>query len=220
MFRKALIAAVIAMIVAPVAILAQSQLSASAISGRAIDAAGRGVGSQRVELVQGNHIVATSQTSALGEWSFSDVKPGEYIVRMNIMGRLTGVHVSVFAGQVASGTLIIVSTASVSPQLGGLASLLTVLPTAVTAATTAAVAAGVETETTELNDEILEQILTELAATNPAAAVAFATAVLNAIVEAGGAFSPFSSYVTELMTIIESGGTTIPNFKPPAPQVS
>lgn len=221
MFRKALIAAVVAMIVAPVAILAQSQLSASAISGRAIDAAGRGVGMQRVELVQGNAVVGVAQTSAFGDWSFSNVKPGEYIVRVNVKGRLTGVRVSVFNGQTVSGTLIVVSTASVSPQLGTLASLLTVIPTAATAVTTAAVSAGVDTETTELNDDILETILEELAATSPQALLAFVNAVLAAIEEdVNGAASPFAQYVTQLEQIKASGGTTVPDFPEPKPSVS
>lgn len=218
MFRKALILGLVGAIVAvgaPVVTLAQARTAAGSISGRAIDATGRGVGSQRVELLYGAQVVSASQTNAFGEWAFNSVKPGEYVVRMNVMGRLSGVRVYVMGGQAVSGTMIVVSTASVAPQLGTLASLLTVIPTAATAVAATATAAAIETETTQLNDEILENILEDL---SPAQRVAFATAVLTAVAEAGGSggsTSPFSQYVQQLQVIVSSGGNTVPDFPPP-----
>lgn len=217
MFRKALILGLVGAIVAvgaPVGALAQTQNAAGSISGRAIDATGRGVGSQRVELLYGAQVVSASQTNAFGEWAFNSVKPGEYVVRMNVMGRLSGVRVYVMGGQAVSGTMIVVSTASVSPQLGTLASLLTIIPTAATAVAATATAAAIETETTQLNDVILEKILQDL---TPAQRVTFATAVLTAVAQSGatGSTSPFSQYVQQLQVIVSSGGNTVPDFPPP-----
>jgi len=217
MLRKTLTLALIGTMVAaaaPTAILAQGQLSAASISGRAIDASGRGIGAQRVELLQGTYVVSTANTSAFGDWAFANVKPGEYVVRVNVRGRVSGVRVYVMGGQALSGTLIVVSTASVSPQLGTLASLLTLVPTAATAVAATATAQAIETETTQLNEAILTQILQDL---TPAERVAFATAVLTAISEAGGSSSPFAQYQQQFQQIQGSGGNTIPTFPPPVP---
>ena len=211
-FALALIAAMVGVGV-PTTILAQDQFSVGSISGLAIDAAGRSVAGQQIELLQGTQVVSVSKTSAKGEWSFRDVKAGDYVVRVNVNGKLSGVRVSIIGGRVMAGTVIVVSTASVSPQLGLLGTLLSTLaPSVVSTVTAAAVAAGYETETTQLNDEILEDILAEM---SPQARVAFAQAVLEAVEEAGTSGSPFSQYVGELTVIIITGGAVVPEFPPP-----
>lgn len=214
MFRKIVLSGLIATMVgagASGAIIAQAQVSPASISGRAIDATGRGVGAQRVELLYGSEVVNASQTSAFGDWSFTGVKPGEYIVRMNVNGRLSGVRVSVVSGQVVSGTMIVVSTASVAPQLGALVNLLALLPAATATIAQAAVAATTETDTVELNEVILKQIIESLP---PAARQAFATAVLAAIAQNTTGSSPFEQYEQQFKQI-QQNPNVVPTFPPP-----
>jgi hypothetical protein len=216
MFRKALALALtvaVMTLAVPATMLAENPTLVGSVAGRAVDAAGRGVGSQRVELMQGGFVVSVGMTSAHGEWSFRDVKPGDYIVRMTLNGKVAGVRVSVTAGQAAAGTLIVVPTASVAPQIGSLASLvLSLAPTAATAVAATGFAQSVDTETTLPSEEVLMEILENL---TPAQAVAFAEAIQEVI--ANNPDSPFAQYEEQLEIIVETGGNEVPFF--PAPVI-
>ncbi len=229
MWRKALTVAITVAMVAlsgPAVMFAKAPVVAGSIAGRAVDASGGAVSAQRVELMGGGRVVNIATTNAFGEWSFADVWPGEYIVRMSVRSKIAGVRVSVAAGQALSGTLIVVPTAAVAPQLGSLASLLTLVPSAAAAVTTAAAAASITTETTQLDEVLLKDIITQLA---PADRVIFAQAIIQATTQAntnsgntggntGGNSNanPFSQYQDQFTEVISSGGNTIPTF--PAPR--
>jgi hypothetical protein len=107
---------VVAMLVAAVASLsAQGSVFAqtlSAVSGQAVDASGRAVAGQRVELVQSGTVLQTTTTGSRGEWSFGRVDAGEYVVRMNVNGQTAGMRVSVVAGQTVANQMIVAPTAS------------------------------------------------------------------------------------------------------------
>lgn len=214
MLRKALTLALTVAIVTlavPSTMLAENPTLVGSVAGRAVDAAGRGVGSQRVELMQGGFVVSVGTTSAHGEWSFRDVKPGDYIVRMTINGKVAGVRVSITAGQATAGTLIVVPTSTVAPQLGSLASLVLSLgPTAATAVAATGFAQSVDTETTLVDEEVLMAILSEL---SPDAREAFAEAVL-AIIQSNPE-SPFAQYTQELEFIAQNPTQPVPPFDPP-----
>jgi hypothetical protein len=217
MFRKALTVAVV-LAVAATTILAQERVLLGSIAGRAMDAAGRGVEGVRVELMNGSLIVGTATTNTAGDWSIADVKPGDYVARVNIKGRITGVRLTVVGGQ-QTNAMIVVSTASVAPQLGALIGVLSnVVSSATVLAVQTAVGVTTETDTTELNDEILEEILSEL---TPAERQTFANAVLAAIEEAksnGAAASPFAKYETIFENIATNPNAPVPDFGPPTSQ--
>lgn len=219
MMRKTLTVAVAVLAMAAFgmpAALAQS-FALGSLAGRAVDAAGRGVAGQRVELVRGAEILHVETTDSRGEWAFRDVVAGDYIVRMNVRGKIAGVRLSVGVGQAVSGTLIVVPTATVSPQLGMVAGLLAAVPSIAVTATVATIAATTTVEETAVNNEILMSILQEL---TPTARVAFAQAIIAAIPAADKAQGTgFAQYTTQLNTVVASGGQTVPTF-PPAKGVS
>lgn len=149
------------------------------ISGRAIDAAGRAVAGQRMDLMKGGQVLAASITDTRGSWSFANVNPGEYVVRTNINGATAGTRVTVGTGQSVAGTLIVVPTSVVSPQFGVLAGVLANAALAGSAAAASAVAAVANpTDAVSLDPETVAEILTQL---EPEARQAFAQAVVEAI---------------------------------------
>lgn len=164
----------------PAGLLAQTP--SGLVSGRAVDASGRGVANQRVELVQNTLVVSTVTTDVMGDWSFAGVAPGDYVVRMNIKGHIAGVRVSVASGQMLTGTLIVVPTAVVAPQLGVIANLTnlitTLAPTAAAAVTSAATAVVADVKTTVIDEEKLVAILAALSREN---LEAFTAAILTVI---------------------------------------
>lgn len=105
-----------ALLGAPVSLLAQSAQAArpGAVSGEALDAGGRALVNQRVELVQTTQVVQTTTTGTRGEWTFSHVAPGDYVVRTLLAnGQTAGVRVSVAPGQTVANTLIVSPSAAV-----------------------------------------------------------------------------------------------------------
>lgn len=202
----------------PLTLLAQNALNAlspaGTVAGRSVDAMGRGVFGERVELVRGTQVVNTATTNGLGEWSFRGVEAGEYIIRMNVRGRIAGVRVTVANGQSIAGTMIVVPAATASKQLGLVANLASLVPAM--SATVAAAAASVvqDVETTELDEEILQDILEALP---PAERQAFAASVISAIQEQpAGSAAPFAQYQAQLVQIVINP-TIVPTFPPPQP---
>ncbi|MCY4634706.1 MAG: carboxypeptidase-like regulatory domain-containing protein [Acidobacteria bacterium] len=110
LFRASVAAALVAVLIGAFPLVAES---AGWVSGHALDAGGRPLAGQRVELVgalQGQPVgvpVQANVTDARGAWSFSDVPAGEYVVRMVHRGRTAGVPVSVTGESGAPGVLIV-----------------------------------------------------------------------------------------------------------------
>ena len=117
------------------------------ISGRAVDAGGRALVSQRVELARANEIVASTTTGSRGEWSFANVTPGDYVVRGLVNGQVAGIRVSVAPGQTLANALIVAPSAAAPsaafiPGLGTLRSTLVVGAIAAAVITTIVVVSG------------------------------------------------------------------------------
>lgn len=213
--KFALTMAVMACISMPLNLLAQNQVLSGTVGGRSVDAAGRGVSGERVELLIGTQVITSVTTNNFGEWSFKGVQPGDYTVRMNVRGRIAGVRVTVAAGQVVSRAMIVVPAASASLQLGMLANLLTLVPAA--AASTASVAAATvqDVETVELSPALLVAILNELPAADRKA---FADAVVAAIGTGTTGTAPFAQYKDEFVKIAANPAAPVvaTSFTPPA----
>ena len=93
--------------------LAQSSGSTLGIvSGEAVDAGGRALVNQRVELVRVGEVVQSTTTGSRGEWSFVNVAPGDYVVRMMINGQVAGIRVSVTPGQTIAKAVIVAPSAA------------------------------------------------------------------------------------------------------------
>lgn len=202
----------------PLTLLAQSAFGAPAsvgtLAGRSVDPMGRAVFGERVELLRGTQVVSTTTTNGLGEWSFRAVEPGEYIVRMNVRGRIAGLRVTVAAGQAINGTMIVVPAATAALQLGLVANLASLVP-AMSASVAAAAASVVQNvETTELDEVILRDILEALP---PADRQAFAASVVAAVqAQPSGSAAPFQQYTQQLIQIVINP-TVVPTFPPPVP---
>ena len=82
------------------------------ISGETVDAAGRALVNERVELIRTSEVLRTVQSGNRGEWSFTNVEPGDYIVRTTINGQVAGARVSVVAGQMVARALIVAPSAA------------------------------------------------------------------------------------------------------------
>ena len=98
---------------APVGALAQTSTAAllGGVSGEALDAGGRALVGQRVELVQAGQVIQTTTTGSRGEWTFANVPAGDYVVRIALNGRVAGIRVSVTPGQVLAGQQIVAASA-------------------------------------------------------------------------------------------------------------
>ena len=107
----------------PVGALAQSSGSTlGTVSGESVDAGGRALVNQRVELVRVGEVVQSTTTGSRGEWSFVNVAPGDYVVRMMINGQVAGIRVSVTPGQTIAKALIVAPSAA-APSAAFLAAL-------------------------------------------------------------------------------------------------
>ena len=109
---------------APAGIFAQAPAPAQlgTISGQAVDAGGRALLNQRVELVRAGEIAQTTTTGSRGEWSFTNIVPGDYVVRMMVNGQVAGVRVSLTPGQMVANALIVAPSAA-APSAAFLAAL-------------------------------------------------------------------------------------------------
>ena len=100
---------------APVGIFAQAPAPTQlgTISGQAMDAGGRALIGQKVELLLAGEIVQTTTTGSRGEWSFTSVAPGDYVVRIVLNGQVSGIRASVTPGQTVANALIVAPSAAV-----------------------------------------------------------------------------------------------------------
>lgn len=125
--RKLLVLAVVLVTVSlgvPTGVFAQAPAPAqlATISGQATDAGGRALINQRVELVRTGEIVGFTNTGSRGEWSFTNVTPGDYVVRAVVNGQVAGIRVSVTPGQTVTNALIVAPGAA-APSAAFLAGL-------------------------------------------------------------------------------------------------
>lgn len=122
----------------PVGALAQtaSRNDVGTIAGEAVDAGGRALVGQRVELVQGGLVIQTTTTGPRGEWRFTNVAPGEYVVRLVVNGQVSGIRVSLAAGQAVERALLVAPSAAAPSAafLAGLGLLGTIALIGITAA--------------------------------------------------------------------------------------
>ena len=91
---------------------ARANASLATISGETLDAGGRALVSQRIELVRDSEVLNSTLSGSRGEWSFTNVAPGEYVVRTVINGMVAGARVSVTPGQMMARALIVAPSAS------------------------------------------------------------------------------------------------------------
>jgi hypothetical protein len=101
---------------------ASGRAAAGTISGEAMDAGGRPVVNQRVELVQSGVILQSTTTGPRGEWAFVGVAPGDYIVRLVVNGQVTGIRVALGPGQAVTDAVIVAPSAA-APSAAFLAAL-------------------------------------------------------------------------------------------------
>jgi len=129
----------------PVSVLAQAQ--PGTISGEALDAGGRALVGQRVDLVWAGEVVQTTTTGSRGEWTFSNVTPGDYIARLLVNGQVAGIKVSMTSGQGVANALIVAPSAAAPSaaffkSLGVLGSTLFLVGVAAAVVTTVVVVTG------------------------------------------------------------------------------
>src|SRR4051812_33413343 len=98
----------------PVAGYAQTRTTTSlgTVSGETVDAGGRALANQRVELVRDTEVINSTMSGSRGEWSFANVATGDYVVRTVINGKVSGARVTVTPGQMLARAVIVAPSAS------------------------------------------------------------------------------------------------------------
>lgn len=117
-----------------------ARAQAGTIAGEAMDAGGRPLVNQRVELVQAGQVIQTTTTGLRGEWSFVNLRPGDYTVRLHVNGQVTGIRVVLAPGQAITDAVIVAPSAAVPS-----AAFLAKLPLLASIAIVAGIAAAVVT---------------------------------------------------------------------------
>jgi hypothetical protein len=92
------------------------------ISGETMDAGGRALSNQRVELVRDTIVINSTMSGSRGEWSFANVAAGEYVVRTVVNGKVAGARVVLTPGEMIARAMIVTPSAS-APAPAFLASL-------------------------------------------------------------------------------------------------
>ena len=111
---------------APVSLMAQGVQQGS-VSGEALDAGGRPLANIRVELFEAINrqplgvALQTTLTGSQGDWTFTHVDPGEYVVQIVVNGHIAGIPVSVGAGTMLGGVLIVAPSAATPDPIAGAA---------------------------------------------------------------------------------------------------
>lgn len=104
----------------PSSMLAQTALSLrGSITGEAVDAGGRAVTGQPVELVQSGQVVQATVTDSGGRFTFTNVPEGDYIVRVLVNGQPAGVRVSLAPGAAVANALIVTPSATAPSAFAG-----------------------------------------------------------------------------------------------------
>jgi hypothetical protein len=91
-----------------------AQAPRASITGQLVDAGGRAIASQRVDLVQYGVVIATTTTTTSGSYVFANVAEGEYVVRTMLNGTVAGVRV--FAGREGAVNAVIVAPSVAAPN--------------------------------------------------------------------------------------------------------
>ena len=98
----------------PVSGYAQTKSSSplGTISGETMDAGGRALSNQRVELLRDTIVINSTTSGSRGEWSFANVAAGEYVVRTVVNGKVAGARVILTPGQMIARAMIVTPSAS------------------------------------------------------------------------------------------------------------
>ena len=104
---------------APLGLMAQVPgVQQGVISGEAVDAGGRPLPNIRVQLLEAagggqslRVVLQATLTGSQGEWTFTNVEPGEYVVQIVVNDHVAGIPVSVGAGAMVGGVLIVAPSA-------------------------------------------------------------------------------------------------------------
>jgi hypothetical protein len=167
--RKALavmVAVLIGVVGAPL-LAAGSSAATGSVEGRVVDATGRAVTGQRIELVRDSLVVSTSVTATTGHWMFRDVAAGDYVVRLNLRGTIAGIRVTVTPGASLNGRLIVTPASAAAPQIGAVAGFLasgasSAVVTAAAAAASVATSTVTETKTVAADATSINKVLDSL----------------------------------------------------------
>jgi len=191
------------------------------VEGRVVDVSGRAVGGQRIELVRDSLVVSTSVTASTGQWMFGEVPAGDYVVRLNVRGTISGIRVTITPGASVNGRLIVTPAAAAAPQLGAVAGFLasgasSAVVTAAAAAASVATSAATSTDTVHADAAAVVAVLQTL---SPDEKKIFAEELKKAV-EAlpTGEGNPFASpeqktqLLTQLQTVIDHPADPINNF--------
>lgn len=79
------------------------------ISGRALDARREPLEDERVELLFDNQVIDTRQSGSQGEFTFANLRPGEYLVRISRNCREVGTRVTLISGRVTAIEIVVPS---------------------------------------------------------------------------------------------------------------
>lgn len=94
----------------PGQVLAQgTQPAGTTVSGRVVDGAGQLVTHERVELLFDGTVIDTTATGRQGEWTFQNVRAGDYFVRTRDDCQVFGTR-TVVAGQPVDDVEIVMTT--------------------------------------------------------------------------------------------------------------
>lgn len=128
---------------APTGLFAQSAATIGSINGEAVDAGGRAIAGQRVELVQSGQVLQSTTTGTRGTFVFAALPAGDYVVRLQMNGQTAGVRVSVTStAPVANAMIVAPSAAAPSAAFLTLPILLLLLGGAAAIITTVVVVTG------------------------------------------------------------------------------
>jgi hypothetical protein len=94
----------------------------ASVVGQIVDAGGRGSAGLTVELLRDGAVVSSTVTIYGGNFTFSSIAPGNYLVRTTVNSRPAGVSVSLRSGESTPVLVVLPSmaTASEQAQLAGL----------------------------------------------------------------------------------------------------
>jgi hypothetical protein len=194
-----------------------ARATTGSVEGRVVDASGRAVTGQRIDLVRDSVVVNTSVTASTGQWLFKEVPAGDYVVRLNIRGTVAGIHVTVTPGASVNGRLIVTPASAAAPQLGAVAGFLasgasSAVVSAAAVAASAVTSTATSTNTVQADAVAITDVLKTL---TPDQRKAFAEELKAAVTQPGD--NPFASeeqkaQLVAALNFVIANPTVVPTF--------